>query len=124
MPYPKTEIDVEAYPAAPWLLRHGLPYDTDVQVEGLLLPYALDRDPFGPLWSGLLPAVDPISGRLRLDFHASRPGITYRVETSADLQTWTADGVTLSELEEDGRRTASLAHGGVSQFMRLVVEIE
>ena len=41
------------------------------------------------------------------DFHAASPGIVYQVQTSTDLQSWTTDGVAVSELGEDGLEVPS-----------------
>ena len=44
-------IDERACPAAPWLVSHGLPYDTDLNQDlngdgvTLLMAYALGLDP-------------------------------------------------------------------------------
>ena len=60
--------------------------------------------------------------RLSLSFRGASAGITYLVETSTDLQNWTTEEVTLSELEADGWRTATVEMDDPRRFMRLVVE--
>lgn len=67
------------------------------------------------------PLIDPAISTLSLTFHAASPGITYSVESSADLQHWVTDGVTLSDLSPDNTMTASVSRDAPNQFMRLVV---
>ena len=57
-----------------------------------------------------------------MTFSASTPGITYTVLTSTDLANWTAEGVTLLNLDAEGRRTATIDTTAPRRFMRLVVE--
>ena len=122
--FPTVMIDEATYPAASWLLRHDLPHDTDLHnAASLLMAYAFDFDPNGHMTPGLPePLIDPVTGTLRLTFYAASSGITYAVETSTDLQNWASDGVALSELGEDGLRTALINRDGPDRFMRLVVE--
>ena len=125
--YPAVEINVDQYRAAPWLLEHGLPHDADLHQDinsdgvSLLMAYALDLDPRQNLRSRLpVPTMDTDS--LRLTFPASRANLSYTVQTSTDLQTWTAEGVTTSEFDPDGRRTASTSRDVPRRFLRLMVE--
>ena len=83
-------INETTYPAASWLLAHGLWYDTDLQQDtdgdgvNLLMAYALDLDPRLNLRGSLpAPVLGPVT--LSLSFHGTSPGITYQVETSTDL---------------------------------------
>ncbi len=71
------------------------------------MAYALNLDPRQNL-QGLLPA--PVLGNdsLSIRYYAASPGITYRVETSRDLGQWTTTGVTLSALDAENQRTASV----------------
>lgn len=48
--------------------------------------------------------------------------ITYRVETSTGLQTWTTTGVTTGAPDADGLRTASSNLGPGRPFLRLVIQ--
>ncbi|MDA7666666.1 hypothetical protein N8652_03400, partial [bacterium] len=52
------------------------------------------------------------SENISISFYSARPGISYTAQSSADLTTWTSDGVTLSDLGEDNRRTASVEGAG------------
>lgn len=127
--YPTAVLDEVQYPAAPWLIAHGLPPNTDLKQDlngdgdSLLLTYALDRDPNNPFHrEPLTPMRD--GDTLTLTFPAAAPGIAYTVETSTDLQHWTTEGVTLSELDPNQHRTASVPHQTPSRYLRLVVVSE
>ena len=57
-----------------------------------------------------------------MSFYGASPGITYSVETSEDLQTWATTGVTMTEPDLDGLRTASVDRDSPRRFLRLVVD--
>ena len=124
--YRTVRIDERACPAAPWLLSHGLSYDTDLNKDlngdgvDLLMAYALDLDPNTNL-SSSMPAPVLNGNSLNLTFHAAAPGITYSVETSTDLDNWTTDGVVISNLDIDKQRTASVPLDAPRRYLRLVV---
>jgi hypothetical protein len=86
------------------------------------MAYALDLDPHENL-QGNLPAPILTGDSLTLTFPANAPGITYTAQTSTDLQTWTTDGVTLSDLDPDNHRTAVVPLDAPQRFLRLVVSI-
>jgi hypothetical protein len=123
---PAVRIDEAAYPAASWLLQNDLPYDSDLQQDpdgdgvSLVMAYALNLNPRINL-SASLPAPVLHPDRLSLTFHAAAEGITYQVETSTGLDQWTTDGVTVSAIGADQRRTASVARSGPGRFLRLKV---
>jgi len=125
--YPSIGIDPTAYPAATWLLIHDLHYNTSLQQDpdgdgvSLLMAYALDLDPRQNLQSRL-PVPVPGGNSLSIRFYAAAPGITYRVETSRDLTEWTTTGVTLSALDAENKRTASVPRDAGARFLRLVVQ--
>lgn len=56
---------------------------------------------------------------LSVSYLATIPGITLTPETSTDLQNWTTEGVTLSEIGEDNRRTASVTVDAPERYLRL-----
>ncbi len=125
--YPAAMVDEATYPAASWLLAHGLWYDTDLHQDpdgdgvDLLMAYALDLDPNLNLQASLpVPVKD--GNTLSLSFHATSPGITYRAETSADLTNWTTTGVTQSAPGPNGQSTATVPLDSPRRFLRLVVE--
>lgn len=79
-----------------------------------------------PTWNGYpATAIDhgPIlnNSNLSISFLAEIPGITLTPETSTDLQNWTTEGVTLSDIGEDNRRTASVTRDRAARYFRLVV---
>ncbi|MFT5105522.1 MAG: hypothetical protein ACI9UA_001143, partial [Pseudoalteromonas tetraodonis] len=121
------EINEMQYPAASWLLTHGHPYDTglggDLNGDGvtLRLAYALNLDPNSNNRRSLpAPIID--SGTLGLNFFAASAGITYSVEKSTDLLNWVTEGVSLSDLDPDGRLTATVDRSLSSQcYLRLIV---
>ena len=53
---------------------------------------------------------------MSLSFHAAAPAISYLVETSTDLQHWTTDGVTLTDLDPNQHRTASIPLDAPSRY--------
>jgi len=59
--------------------------------------------------------------QMSLTFYAGRAGITYSVESSIDLQTWSTADVTLSAPDANNCRTATVPMTGPRRFMRLVV---
>ncbi|MDB6079663.1 MAG: hypothetical protein JWO82_3410, partial [Akkermansiaceae bacterium] len=100
----------------------GLLSDPNGDGVNLLLAYGLGLDPNQDL-SGSLPQPVLAGDSLSLTFQGDSEGVTYGVEVSDDLTTWTTTGVTLSEPDPDGMRTAALPAetGGAARFMRLVV---
>lgn len=118
---------VVSYPAAAWLVTHGFEYDTNLNQDpdgdgvDLRMAYALNLDPRLNL-QDRLPAPVLDADTLSLNFHASSPGITYRVETSTDLADWTTTGITQSAPGADGRTTASVPRDAPQRFLRLVVQ--
>lgn len=123
---PAQELELAPSASQAWLLGHGFPIGTDLQqdVDGdgvtLLMSYALNLDPNeAPLRE--LPTAVLGSSALSISFFAGREELTYTVQSSADLQTWTPEGVSVSEVGPGGRRTASIGLGRGSQFLRLLV---
>ena len=127
--YPSIEIDPSSHPGAAWLISAGLPHDIDLNQDlngdgvSLLLAYALNLIPSDHL-AGQLPQPILTGEELGISFHAIRPGIIYSVECSDDLHRWSSNGVTMSEPDALGRRTATADRTERSRFLRLVVELE
>jgi hypothetical protein len=114
-------------PLATWLRSNGLPYDANLQADpngdgvNVLLAYALDLNPKQNL-SGSMPRPVLVGNQMSLTFHAGSAGVTYTVESSTDLQTWSSDDVTIVEDSEDRNyRTATVTRTGPARFIRLVV---
>ena len=125
--YLAIRINETTYPAAAWLLGHGLWYDTALQNDpdgdgvDLFLTWALNLDPTRPQQSQM-PAPVLTANTLSLTFSATRPGLIYRAETSTDLTQWTTAGVTQSAPGPDGRSTATIPLDAPRRFLRLTVE--
>ncbi|MCX6874647.1 MAG: hypothetical protein NTW21_12700, partial [Verrucomicrobia bacterium] len=113
-------------PFATWLIENGLPHNANPQDDpngdgvNLLLAYALNLDPQQNL-SGSMPRPVCAAGRMSLRHYAGREGLTYTVEASSDLQTWSTTGVTVSGPDADKFRTASVPMTGPRCFLRLGV---
>jgi hypothetical protein len=123
--YPAVPMGASGTPSADWLLSKGLPANSNLQSDtngdgvNLLMAYALNLNPNQNL-SGSLPQPVFAAGEMSLSFYAGTAGLSYAVEASADMQTWTTAGVSLSE-PVNQIRTASVAMTGPARFMRLVV---
>jgi hypothetical protein len=120
-------VNMGAYsPAAPWLLSKGFPHDKNLlsvpNNDGvpLLLAYALNLDPTQNQ-SGNVPLPVADGNQMSLGFYAGSEGVTYAVEVSADLKTWTETGVTLSALDANNFRAATFPMTTPRCFMRLKV---
>lgn len=108
-----------------WLVLNGLPAGSNPQSDSngdgvsLLMAYALDLNPNQNL-AGSMPAPVISGNQMKLTYYAVRPGVTYKVQSSSDLQNWSTTNVTLSALSGNFR-TASINLAGPDRFMRLVV---
>ncbi len=123
--YPVIRIG-NASATALWLVSNGLSPDSDMKSDtngdgvSLLLAYALNLDPNLNL-SGSIPQPVFAGNQMRLTFYAGRSGLTYRVKTSTDLKIWSTNGVTLSALDPNQRRTARVVMSSPGRYMRLDV---
>lgn len=113
-------------PVKSWLVSHSQPHDANLDDDlnedrvSLLLAYGLDLDPRQNLGSGVpSPALDGTT--LTLTFYAGNADVTYTVETSTDLQHWNSDGVTLTDLDPSGFRTASVPADSRIRLLRIGV---
>ena len=113
-------------PLATWLVSNGFYSSTDPQSDPngdgvtLLMAYALNLDPKLNLASSLPKPV--ITGnQMNLTFYAGSAGVTYSVESSTDLKTWSTTGVTLSAPDANQFRTASVPTTDPHRYLRLVV---
>jgi hypothetical protein len=124
--YPSVEIDLETHPAAPWLLSHGFQHDIDLDNEPngggatLLEAYALDLDPRLPLLPQFPKAILK-PNTLGISFYGIRPRITYLVESSDSLKNWETEGVTISNPDSKGIRTATINRLSSARFLRLTI---
>ena len=117
----------KGYPSTSWFMDGGLDpaadLDQDLNSDGvtLLMAYALNLDPSLDL-SGILPQAEMAADALGMTYYAASPGITYTVETSTDLETWTEIGVSASGLDLQFRNIATVDLTDPHRFLRLKVE--
>lgn len=115
-----------ATPTGVWLVSNGFSNTQNLQSApnhdgvSLLLAYALNLDPTKNQVANLPKAVVS-GGRLGMTFHAGNPDVSYQVQASADLQSWSTNGVTLSAPDGDGNCAASVPVSSGTRYMRLVV---
>jgi hypothetical protein len=123
--YPAVNVG-EPTPLKTWLLENGLPPDSSLQDDpnhdgvNLLIAYALDLNPQLDL-SGRMPRPMLAGNQMSLTFHAGAAGVSYFVETSTDLKTWSPTGVRISDPDANMFRTATVDMAGTGRFLRLVV---
>lgn len=112
-----------------WLLRHGFPMNTDLNLspygDGVnhLITYARELDPNAGFISNPL-EVTLDSNALEFTFFAGKKDVTYTPQTSTDLKNWTSDGMILSGLSLEGRRTTSVSTSQPMQFLRLLLMLD
>jgi hypothetical protein len=123
--YPTVNMGA-ATPVKSWLIKANLVYDLDLQTDpngdgvNLLMAYALNLNPNQNL-TGSLPQPVISDHGMHLNFYAGTPAVSYSVESSADLITWSTERVTLSGLDANQSVTATVDRSSPSRFMRLVV---
>ena len=124
--YPANSIDPAAHLVSVWLTKHGYPHDTDLTADpnrdgvNLLTAYALNLHPRLAL-QGSIPVPVLENGVLSLTFFGATPGVTYSVETSVDLKSWTTAGVNVSDPDPKGIRTATAPSDTPRRYLRLLV---
>ena len=84
------------------------------------MDYALNLNP-KQNQSGSIPQPVIAGNQMTLSYSAGSTGVTYTVETSADMQTWTTNGVTLSAPDAKKFQTATVPMTGQNLFMRIRV---
>jgi len=123
--YPSVNMGAFA-PVAPWLLTNGFAYNANLQDDpngdgvNLLTAYALNLDPNQNL-SASMPRAIITTNKMNLTFFSGSAGVTYTVESSTDLHSWSTAGVLLSTPDANQFRTATVDMTDSSRFMRLVV---
>lgn len=126
--YPSHSLATALTGAEIWLLGHGLPMNTDLDLDSNgdgvnhLMAYALDLDPDAEF---IRDPIEPVLGSdsLSITFFAGREDVIYTAQASSDLETWSTDGVTLSEVDIQGRRTASVNNREARRLLRLHLEL-
>ena len=125
--YPASELGTPPALVA-YLTQYGFSPGTSALADpnndgvNFLTAYALGLDPTANL-AGSLPRPTLGTNTLGLTFKGNSAGVSYTVQTSGDLQTWTSSGVTVSDPDGSGQRTATvpLTAGEPTRFLRLVV---
>jgi len=113
-------------PATNWLLVNNLPYNADLQSTpngdgvSLLMDYALNLNPNKNQVANLPKAVLN-TGNLSYAFYAGNTDISYHVQASSDLKTWSSADVTVSAPDGNGNCIATLPFSSGRRFLRLVV---
>jgi len=113
-------------PLTMWLLINQFPESQDLASDpngdgvNLLMAYALNLDPKLNL-SNSLPSPVFSPTQMSMTFYAGRTDISYSVVASDGLVSWSATGVSLTSLNAQKMRTATVAISGPKKFMRLVV---
>lgn len=124
MGYPAVNIG-DYSPISPWLISNGYSHDTALEVDldgdgvSLLMAYSLNLNPRLNL-SGYMPRPVLGSEQMTLTFYAGSEGVTYTVESSPDLRSWSKVGVSLSAPDINLFRTATLSTTQSGFFMRIV----
>ncbi len=111
-----------------WLQDNGLSpgesFLSDPNNDGvtLLTAYALGLDPTANLISSV-PAASYADDLISLSYNAAKSDVIYTVQTSTDLVNWTTTGITTSNSDSIGLRTATAAIDSTAarQFLRLVI---
>lgn len=111
-------------PFLEWMLRHGYAHDKAPSHLGqsgynLLAEYALD---IGYTGSAEPPQQSATPHDFSLSFHPERADVTYTVQSSENLEKWDTDKVTLSPIDADGYRTASIPIESRG-FLRIALEL-
>jgi len=119
-------VDMGAYSPVPvWLLQNGFAYNAGTSAPNgdgvsLAMDYALNLNPTQNE-SAAQPMATISGTAMSMQYYASSPGVTYTVETSADLVNWSSTGVIVSGPNANGIDTASVPMTGNAMFMRLRV---
>jgi hypothetical protein len=61
-------------------------------------------------------------GEISISFNAPREDVTYTVDQSTDLQTWTTNGIFYNSVSNDILRAITLKNDEPTRFLRLRVE--
>ena len=113
-------------PLVSWLVSNGLPNTADPTSNPnhdgvpLLMDYALNLDPTQNQ-SASLPEPVVSGSQMSLTYFAATTGITYTVQASHDLMSWSSAGVMTSSTNISGFCTATIPLTGSKGFMRLQV---
>ncbi len=97
-------------PIETWLIQNHLAHDTavDTPSERTGVPFLISYASSIGAGDYVHPIPMPSENAVDYIFSGAREDITYLVELSKDLSTWTSTGVIISEPDSEGMRTASL----------------
>lgn len=127
--YAAAPLATSSVAVAGWLAEQGYAASmdpaSDPEGDGvpLLLCYAFGLDPADNPAADL-PRPEVVDDQLALSFPATASGVTYTAQVSANLTDWTTDGVSLSEPDTDGYRTAVVPLSDTRVFIRVLVATE
>jgi hypothetical protein len=124
--YDRRVIDVTIYPAAEWLLRHGMHFrtsltDSENRYGKPLLPqYSFNKSPM----ESTAPVMFEQEGLMRVGYYGEREYIKYTVETSLDLNAWSSEGIMTEVASIPGisRMAYRQADRGKARFYRVNFE--
>jgi len=121
-----TAVNLGNSPVVTWLTLNGFNTNTNLLSTpnndgvSLLMDYALNLNPTKDQAPNLPKAV-LTGGNLNYTFYAGNTDVSYQVEASTDLKTWSSAGVTVSAPDGNGNCTATVPRSSAPVFLRLVV---
>lgn len=120
-------VNLGPSPSVAWLTAKGYSPSTSLlttvpQLGGmsLLTAYALNLDPTKYQASNMPQAVVAV-GNMSYTYYAGNTDVSYQVQASANLKTWSAAGVTVSAPDGNGNCTATVPLASGLRFFRLLV---
>lgn len=114
-------------PCEAWLLGHSLPSDADLTADrpgfetNLLQAYAFGLDPEKSAPVNLALTTSE-SGTLCVRFFAARNDIIYTPQTTEHLDNWITGGISVSDIDGSGQRTATVSTAQTRRFLRILIE--
>ena len=109
-----------------WLTSNGMAANSNLLSSpnhdgvSLLIDYALNLNPTENQAPNVSKAVVK-GGNLTFTYYAGNTDVTYEVQASSDLKTWSSTGVTVSAPDGNGNCTATVPLSSARVFLRLVV---
>jgi len=119
-------VNLGPSPSATWLAANGYSSTTNLlntpndDGVSLLMAYALNLDPTKNQAANM-PKASVTDKNLSYTFYAGNTDVSYQVQASAELKTWSAARVTVSAPDGNGKCTATVPLTSGLRFLRLVV---